>query len=121
MLFTYWALWPYEPFTFYSEKNEILTPVVKPGEPVIWKTDVFHNTDGKLVEISRAIEDGYIINLPDTAYLTTRGRQTFNNSSVVVPLFVPPGEYHVKIYNKVRVNPIRTIVVVRETETFTVK
>lgn len=118
-VFAYWAFWPYQPFTFYTEKNEIITKVVRPGENVVWKTDVFHNTDGKLVEVSRAIEDGYIINLPETSYISEYGRRTFN-TSVTIPEFLPPGTYHIAIYNRVHVNPIRTILVERQTEDFQV-
>lgn len=120
-VFAYWLLYPYEPFTFYTEKNPVLTPVVKVGEQVVWKTDVYHHTNGKLVEISRSIEDGYLINLPDTSYKTESGRRTFNNSSVTIPTFTPPGTYHIAIYNTVHVNPLRSIVVKRVTEDFKVE
>jgi hypothetical protein len=115
----FWLFWPYNVLTTYSDKLPVITHVVKAGGEVEWRTDVTQNTSGVQVEVVKQLEDGAIINFATTGYVTKRGRQTFI-ASQHIPSFVGADTYHIVVASSFKVNPIRVITIVRETEDFQV-
>lgn len=116
----YWLTWPYKVFQFYTPVNKILTPQVKAGEHVAWQTDVNQLTDGVQIEVQKQLQDGVLISYPPSSYISKKGRMTFTNATSIIPKYVPAGKYKMIIYNYVKINPIRTILITRETEEFEV-
>lgn len=115
----YWTIPSWQPFTFYTDKIPINTPVVRAGEPVVWTVDFTQNYGGQRVTVDRAIENGVSIFIPTTSYTTEKGRRTITRQQEI-PDYIPSGTYHIKIINYVRINPMKSVTVVRYTEDFTV-
>lgn len=113
----YWTVPNRQPFTFYTDKLPVTTPVVKAGEYVEWVTDFTQNYNGQRVSVDRALENGVAVFTPTTSYITKKGRSTINRRQEI-PDYVPSGTYHIKITNYVRINPMKTVVVIRYTDEF---
>jgi hypothetical protein len=116
------------PFTFAYTETPILTPVVHPSENIRWKVDVQHNTTGLEVRTSRQIRCTNPINQvisiyspvpPETSYITSGKHEIFEGQAQL-PSEVKPGRCILVIYNYVRINSIRVITIIRESEPFTV-
>lgn len=120
LLSAFWLLYPYQPFTFYDPLIPTIKQVYHPGETVTWHTHFKHNTEGVLIQVDRHLVDGIVINYPTVSYVSDGKEQDFVNATMKLPDFISPGKYHFQIISTVKVNPIRDIIVVRETEEFTV-
>ena len=121
--FMYWKVYPYtidDFITFNVPPLQLVTKEVRRGEALRWNVDVTHHTKGIKVDVVRQIEDGYIINFPTVAYVTTGERQVFVNS-IVIPDYAIPGKYRLRATSIWHVNPIRTITFPLVSEEFIVK
>lgn len=119
-LMAFWLLYPYEPFTFYSDHNHTLQETYYPGDTVQWRSHFKHNTTGKLVQVDRQLVDGIVINYASTNYVSDGQEKDFINASMRLPDFISPGQYHIEIVNTVHVNPMRDVIVVRRTNDFVI-
>lgn len=117
----WWMLYPYKVIETYTDMIPMVTKEVKAGEGIIFTADIYQNYDGIPVTVSRQLVDGVIINYPDVGYTTVKGPFKYNNASLVIPEYVPAGKYHIEIFSKFSVNPLRTITIHRRTEDFMVK
>jgi hypothetical protein len=120
LLFGYWTFYPYQVIKYPPGLIPMVNKKVKLGEPIRWYVDLEQLTQGVRVDIVRQLQDGIVINYPDTSYITTKGHMKFIQSTMIIPKYVPPGVYHVTIDSIYHINPIRTITIHRQTEDFEV-
>lgn len=121
LVFGYWAFYPYKTFEYVGSKSLVLNKnkTVEAGEYVTVETNINHYTEGLLGLVSPQLIDGTVINYPDVTYITRKGHQKFERN-FEIPQYVDPGIYHIEIQTSLRVNPIRTITYVRQSEDFLV-
>ena len=93
---------------------------MRQGEPIRFQVDLTQNTDGVEVTGYAQLVNDWLINYPDTSYVTKRGNVRFINTSFVVPEFAPPGKYILVLNTTYHMNPLRDITIQRQTEEFQV-
>jgi hypothetical protein len=118
-VFIFWTYYPYKVITFNKPPLELVTDTVKPGGKLEWKVDINHFTSGIKVDVVRELQDGYIINMTPTSYITSKGRQVFTNS-ITVPTNAAPGEYKLSVTSVFHINPIRDITFTYYSKEFTI-
>ena len=118
-LISFWMFYPYQPFTFHSDTSEVstTTPFVA-GDYVIWNNNFKHNTVGDLVTVNKRLIDGTVIAYPTTQYLTDGKEVAEKNALMKLPAYISSGTYHIEIVYTVKVNPIRTVSILRKTNAF---
>lgn len=113
----------YYPFKVnYSHTGDTLHVINKKlhaGEAVRLKVDVEQLTSGIKVDKSTQIVNGIVFNLPNSSYITSKGRMTFTQY-VVIPKEIQPGVYHLEFSSTFNINPIRKIIINRKSENFTI-
>jgi len=121
LLMGYWTFYPYKTFEYVGEKSLIMNKdkKVKAGDFLRVQTNLEHFTDGVTVIVSPQIIDGTVVNFPDFHYITRKGKQVFERS-FEIPDYLPSGIYHIEIQSHIKVNPIRTINIIRLSEDFTI-
>lgn len=114
----YWLLWPYEIYEI-DQPYEVITPVVAPGDIV-----EVRQTYCKLLPvpatINIALVDGYVEPIRVIESNTPIGCYDRISRTVVIPKLTVPGEYKIRYTFHVHPNPIRTVTVTAESDTFTV-
>jgi hypothetical protein len=123
ILIGYWLTWPYEPIKFISEKTVLLNPDmrIKHGDPILIEVEVEQYEDGLPYTIDRRlVGQDMSYALPTTNRVTAEGYQKYVNATFTVPEFIPCGRYHIESVFKIQVNPLRTIIVRRESDSFEV-
>ena len=119
LLFTYWTFYPYKPLVIESPV-EVITKDVWVGEFVLVKYNFTKNTSVQPV-IRKSLVDGIVFLLPNTHPINRAGgREDKVVSTLIVPSTVPCGEYYIKYVATYEMNPIRTVIVEYESETFTI-
>jgi hypothetical protein len=114
----YWKFYPYEPTTFNTEIFNVLNPVVKQGGYVVYEVDACKNMNVKpIVEVWFVDSIQYLsaetfAALPMGCSVTRIER--------LVPASLPPGIYYLKLKITYPVNPIRNLVIEKNTEKFRV-
>ncbi len=122
-LVLYWLFWPYQVM---ANDPSIPVQILNPGksvracENVVYQGDTEHLTSGVQVRTSRELVDGVIINYPPFEYVTDGKPFAAKNATLVIPCYTPPGIYHIQFTARFQVNPLRSIVIERRTEEFTV-
>jgi hypothetical protein len=118
LLSAYWLFYPYKLLEFKDAIYPVINKEVKRGEILYIKTDVCKFTD-KVSQTSRSFVDGIVFNIAQTT--TSRSAGCVNdNVSIYVPENLPAGEYYLKNIYQYKVNPIRTITYIHNTEKFKV-
>lgn len=112
----FWKLYPYRVFEVKSV--EILTPTVKAGQNVVYRTSAckYMDVPGRISKV--LVNDVFI---PYSTYTA----QTFTGCtsrevSSIIPEFADEGLYHIHITAEYPVNPVRTITVNYDTPLFKV-
>lgn len=119
LLIMFWLFYPYHVIDFKYDKLPILNKRITNGDTLLWQGDHVHYTDGVPVKVSRQIICNTLTNLPDSSYISKRGHFQSVNSSVIIPNGLE-GECHIKIVSQWAINPLRTIIIEKETENFTI-
>ena len=120
---TYWLVWPSPTFKPSTDPRQILNPgnEVKQGEYIIYQGGGTHYTDGVFVDVYAELVDGFVLQYPPAGYVTQIGeRAPQPTAKYIVPCFVPPGTYMLKITSIFRVNPLREEILTVTTEPFQV-
>lgn len=122
VLIGYWLFYPYNPVTFTFPKSRILNPnhQVHRGEPILLEVDATYERGGVPVQIDRRIVDDFVFYTTQTSIITTEGHTKYTQSAIAIPPYLPYGTYHELLFLTFKVNPIRSITVVRESEDFQV-
>jgi len=119
---SYWLAWPYQVVGPFPPFVEVLNPgkTIVAGHHLIYQGNTQHLTTGVNVTTNRELVDGVVVNYPQTGYVTDGKYFNGINSTTIIPSYTPPGEYYLKITATFQVNPLRSIIIERRTETFTV-
>ena len=116
ILFLYWTLYPYKPLEI-EQPVKIVSEVHNPGDMIYADFNFEKNTNVK-PDISLAIVDGVIFNIPSSTPQNSEGHNERVVGVLEVPSTVPCGIYHLHWTAKYRMNPIRTVEVKYESEKF---
>ena len=120
----FWLLWPYkiieyDPSTDYNIVFGLdQDGAVEQGGKIAYEFDYVNETD-IIPQISKRFVDGIVFNAAEGSISLPVG----SGHAVVetdIPETLPPGTYHLEIIRKFKVNPIRTIEVISQTEKFVV-
>ena len=114
----YWSLYPYRPAS-YIQPDKVENKVVKQGVELVLITD-FCRYMPVIPVISRSFVDGIIYNVPQTVSPTADVGCYKRRVLIQVPKTLPVGIYHLHTNFKYKVNPIRDIEILNESETFQV-
>ena len=115
----YWTLPSQTPFRFYGDKSPVFNKTVQAGSQVNYLADFEVEKSGQQVRVARTIEGKTIVPIPATEFITEKGRRTVQRF-VDIPEYLPSGQYFIRATNYIRVNPMKTVIVIRDTETFSV-
>ena len=119
-LLFYWSFYPYKIMTI---KNQMSLPIDKKvyqaGDRIIYTLDYCKTMDitGKLF---RAISDGITVNYETIESNIPVGCHIINRGDLVIPEFLPSGEYFIRSTSEWQVNPIRRVTMNFKTEPFEV-
>lgn len=121
LLCGFWLLYPYKTIEFNRPlgliQNEDKT--VKRGDRIRYLIDYCKYTN-IMPEITKFFIDGVVYETPKTVGVASKGCG-LQISDAYVPKAIPEGTYSLKIVATYKVNPIRTIKIVSQTEPFVVK
>lgn len=117
-VFVFWMTYPYEPTVFQEEPFKVETKVVKQGGALIFGGELCKNYSVRPV-ISRAFTNGLVFYTPLVVGEKSIGCQDAR-VAVRIPQELPVGVYFLKNTYQYRVNPIRIIRLVHNTEEFEV-
>ena len=119
MLMSYWVLWPYQIVTLASHVVPTDKRTYLPGERVSYELD-YCKFVPLVGQISRALVDGVRVSYPTTSSFLSVGCRKVWISDLRIPLYTPPGVYHLEMAAQYDPNPFRTIVINYETKEFVV-
>lgn len=114
----YFLFYPFKPVTFNRDKFEVVTTEVKRGESLIYKANVCKNMD-IATEITRSFNGEAVYLLPTTVSTRPEGC-SINNVAVPIPEAVVPGKYYLRTRFVYKLNALRTITAIHDSEEFTV-
>jgi len=119
-LWAYWMLWPYQTVSKTPQPMHIVAgyETVRQGESVVYEYDFEKFTDVEPT-IHRQFVDGLIFNSASESTHLIRGSGHVH-VAVPIPYTLPPGRYKIRVYADFKVNPVRTVEVIDETQTFEV-
>ena len=113
----------YYPFktnhSYTGDTLHVINKKLHAGEALKIEVDVEQYTSGIKVDKSTQIVNGVVFNLPNSSYITRKGRMTFTQY-VVIPKEIQPGVYHLEFDSTFNINPLRKIMIHRKTENFTI-
>lgn len=117
----YSAFWPFRVLEPQVQPYRILTPVVAPGQPVIYEANFCKYTQAPAL-VTRGLysENGAFISLPTIATNLPSGCHVVQSATTVVPSTAMPGRYTIELTLTYHVNALRDITVKVQTATFTV-
>lgn len=116
--FLYYLLWPFKFLEFSTPQSKILTPVVRRGDYVKWQAD-FTKYTNITAKVSRQLMNTYVYYYADETGSFPRGHQTAI-VSVKIPDYISAGEYFIRNIYSYKINSLRTITYIQETEKFKV-
>ena len=117
LVFLFWWIYPYN-LVNAKQPFEIITPIVKQGEVLLYKMDYCKKTD-LVPTVNRQFVDGLIYTLPVGSSVLVKGCRVITNS-IAVHKNLPPGTYYIQSTAQYQVNPIRTILYEYRTDKFEV-
>jgi len=113
----YWLLYPYKPIEF-TAPLRVNKKEINPGDHLSF--DISYCKTCKLqANITNIFVDSIVYYTPTQPSDLAPGCHS-TTYSIYIPRALPPGEYHIKSIYTYRVNPLRTINVIVETESFTI-
>ncbi len=117
----YSAFWPFRVLEPQIQPYRILTPVVAPGQPVIYEANFCKFTNAPAL-VTRGLygENGSFVSLPTVATNLPSGCHLVQSATTVVPNTTPAGKYSVELTLTYHINALRDITVKVKTDTFTV-
>ena len=116
LLFGYWAFYPYKTVVFNDKNFKIENKTIKQGGIIKYKSDYCKYMD-KASITTRSFVNDVIYVMP--ASITNRNIGCNKITVLVkVPDELPMGKYHINMSYKIKVNPIRDIIVEHNTEPF---
>lgn len=123
-LFTlgFWVFYPYKILNFDSPKILVNEKFIKPGGILsVHSGGVTVYINGIRTLTLTRIQDGSVINLPDINSVTRRGHSDYTTYIRVPDYLTPNHDYVISRTIIFYVNPLRTITIFRQSESFQVK
>lgn len=120
-LMAYWAFYPYtteQIVTFANDSHKITKNVVQQGEQTSYLVD-YCKYKSPPVTVEKQFVDGIIFRSEDSISALSIGCHK-QLVPLTIPDTLPPGNYKYRVTAIYRVNPIRTVTLIRETDWFTV-
>lgn len=119
IIFFYWSFYPYKTVEWKTGKFPVETKVIKKGDNLVFISDYCKYVDLPAVVSRSFVNDFFYTTTPVTTY----AKRGCNKMKVVVyiPKELPAGKYYLHNKFSYKINPIRTIVLVHDSECFTVK
>jgi len=117
LLIFFWYNWPYKVVEF-KEPIHILTPIVHVGENLIYELDYCKHVDIPAT-LSKEYIDGVVYAAPPVVVNNPKGCGIKNGITLVPNLL--EGVYSMRFSYSYKMNPIRTITIVVESEKFEVR
>lgn len=121
-IFSYWSFYPYNPLTVTNAPVPIRPISLASGvdTTVIATTKVCKYTNAIPIVVRSIVGEGSVLMTPAySGAVRTTGCTTLQQA-IILPQFTPPGTYHVHWRVNYQVNPIRSVVVQYDSETFKV-
>ena len=115
----FWSYYPYNILEFQDSVYPVETKTVKPGEEVIYRVRYCKYLPTSF-SVTRKFVDGIIYTTSEVASNNPVGCHD-NLVYIQVPKSLPEGNYSLQMIYRTKVNPIRTVEIIRTTERFTVK
>jgi hypothetical protein len=118
----FWWFYPYEPMVQSPTPFRVIYPAnnqVKQGEFIVYTFNYDRKTD-VIPLINRQFVDGIVFNSGQDEPAVLEQGKGVAQIQVYIPKTLPPGKYHLRIIGRYRMNPIRVITIVNETEIFDV-
>ena len=114
-----WLFYPYQVFTYPKDTMEILNENKEavPGGRLLIRGGTIHHTKGKQVTTSPQLSDGVLVQFPITRYVT-EGGEFSSVRTLELPSYLHTGTYRIQFFTSVKMNPLRTMHFIRETEDF---
>jgi hypothetical protein len=120
LIVTYWMTYPYKPVEFKNLPHKIDTKQIKAGEYLTMNVD-YCKYSTVVPVINTAFIDGIIYYVPQEGTINTvKPGCGENKVFIYIPKALPPGNYSVHRTWKYKVNPLRTITIYTQSETFEV-
>jgi len=117
-LFLFWSIYPYKPIEFKDKVFKIETPIVEQGGILSYKSNYCKYMDIPAT-VNRLFINGLIFEKPSSVASRDVGCHTVD-VGVLVPSELPSGEYFLRNIFTYKVNPIREVIIVKDTEIFKV-
>lgn len=118
----FWMLWlafvPVKPFEVTRQPFRIMNnnKTVTAGDFLIYEVPYCKYVDS-FAEVSRRLEDGFILTMPTVNSHFTVGCRTINDT-VMIPFHTPPGKYILSLSMKYHVNMFQDVFLLYKTEEF---
>jgi hypothetical protein len=118
VLVGFWLLYPYKIITFSDDKFPIMNEnkTVKQGESIVYRAK-YCKFIAVPSETTRSFVDGIIYTTPSVGSNKVVGCGD-NLVFVEVPKTIPAGKYTIQMLYRFRINPLRTIDIIKITELF---
>lgn len=120
LVVSYWMLYPYEPLVINSysplpiNNKELIV-----HDNIVYELDYCKNMDLP-VTVRRKLVDGLVFALPDVTTAVNEPGCRVQNFAVEVPHSLPEGDYFMTIEFVYKVNPLREVSIITNTEQFVV-
>jgi hypothetical protein len=114
----YWLIYPYKPLVVNGDA-QVLQDKVKAGDSLIYRLDFCKNMDLP-VTIRRRFVDGLVYTLPEFTTHNNKIGCKVQDILLEVPETLPDGEYFFYTEFVYKVNPIRSVIVEVESNSFRV-
>ena len=115
---SYWLFYPYKILEFSDPVFPVLTKTVKAGEQVQYRARYCKYMPIGFT-VTRKFIDGIIYTVPSVESNNPTGCHD-NVVYIEVPKNIPAGEFTLEMLYRVKINPIRTIDIIMNTEKFNV-
>lgn len=118
----YSKYYPTEVGHSYFDKNPVIENVLRPGDPIRWKVNYDHYTEGVLVDVTRELRCGIdLYSFTPISYTTEKGHVEFINSTLTVPLRATPSpSCSVHTTAHFHISPQKTVIIEGQTEEFSI-
>jgi hypothetical protein len=118
LYFSFVLFYPFKILTFEYDKFPVLTPVVKAGDVVVFRSKWYRYSCAKGT-VSRQLVNNYLYYYSPMPTLSNKG---FNDKKIPlkIPSDVEPGEYFIRNIYTFKIHNFRIIEYVKDTESFKV-
>ena len=115
----YWLIYPYKTVDFKKDVFPVENKIVEQGGRLRYEID-YCKYNETIPQITRYFVDGVLYETPEISGGLISGCNNIMRD-IYIPKAIPDGNYKIKIVIHYRLNPIRTVEIVKFTEQFIIK